>query len=209
MSNQIVEVDSGCGTLFVADSHRIMSVPVEKCLTPSESTFKSDFADLLQDTQDDELTDICFYIEERRTFRAHKCVIRARCPALFELIRGSHEFHVPDVSFHSFVRFMDFVYTDSVDIEGHTWDHLLVMSDAYDLQRLRELVEEYAVKRINVGNVLQTLGLAHQCGATRLKRTCMKLVLSNFTQLQAHIPTLPSLSECPEILTELLLAIPK
>merc|ERR550514_1442736 len=206
-----IRVDSGSGVLFVADLHALKSLRVVKCLPPTPGTIDSDLADLLCQEEQDNFSDVTFQVEGKR-FKGHKAIIANRCPKFKTLFKKHGDSDEPmdlaDLTYKSFVAMMCFLYTDRCYVDETTADELLQLSDIYDVDRLKRLVEEYVLKRVTLDNVLETLRTAHQWHAVRLKKACIKIAVRNFAFLQPQIPA-SGLDTFPELLTEIILAMPK
>mmetsp|Transcript_22464 Transcript_22464/g.49107 ORF Transcript_22464/g.49107 Transcript_22464/m.49107 type:complete len:572 (-) Transcript_22464:120-1835(-) len=209
-----VRIDSITGKLYVADQHQIKALEVVKCLAPSPGMMDKDVEDLLTQEDTDNFSDVSFQVGQQ-TFKGHRCIIANRCPKFKPIFKKHGDTEEPiDLpesvdNFKAFAAMMTYLYTDRCYVDEDTWEQLLHLSDIYDIDRLKRLVEEYALKRVSVAhkNVLSTLKVAHQCHANRLKAACIKLVVRNFTELQRDIPT-SGLENFPDLLTEVIRNFP-
>uniref|UniRef100_A0A7S1K9Q5 BTB domain-containing protein n=1 Tax=Vitrella brassicaformis TaxID=1169539 RepID=A0A7S1K9Q5_9ALVE len=203
-----IRVDSTSGVLFIADLHAFKAITVTKSLPPTPPTLNMDLANLLCQDAEDTFSDVTF-LAEGREFMAHCAIIAQRCPKLKDAINHSDGKPVAlEVSYKCLVSALFFLYTDRCIVDQTTQHDLLAFADRYDVCRLKCLVEEYMLKRVNLDNVLETLRTAHRCHADRLKKACIKIVIRHFAILQGKIPS-SGLAELPELLTELILSMPK
>lgn len=206
-----IRIDSSSGVVFVADLHAFKSLRVVKCLPPTPSTIDTDLADLLCQEDQDNFADITFQVEGKK-FRGHRAIIANRCPkfkVLFKKHGDSDEpLDLPEITYKAFCATMAFLYTDRCFVDETTAHEMMQLSDTYDIDRMKRLVEEYVLKRVTLENVLETLRVAHQWHAVRLKKACIKIVVRNFSFLQPQIPA-SGLEAFPELLTEIILSMPK
>merc|ERR1712224_679367 len=109
---------------------------------------------------------------------AHRCVLASRAPSFRPILRKAE---VDDViekphRYRPFVALMVFLYTDTCIVDDSTSAELLQLADTYDLDRLKRLVEEYIVKRVNIENVLDFFLFAHAAHAVRLKQATLRVI---------------------------------
>jgi speckle-type POZ protein len=83
--------------------------------------------------------------------------------------------------------------------------HLLVVADRYNLERLKIICEDTLCEHIEASTVATILALAEQHGCGALKRGCFKFVasLGNFKALTATDGFEHLMRSCPHLIKEL------
>ncbi|KAJ6727005.1 BTB/POZ AND MATH DOMAIN-CONTAINING PROTEIN 3 [Salix purpurea] len=135
--------------------------------------------------------DIDFQVGDE-TFRSHKLILAARSPVFraqfFGLVGDPNmdKVVVKDVDPLIFKAMLLFIYTDKLpdahEITGSTSmctstnmvQHLLALSDLYNLDRLKLLCESKLCEELSAENVATTLALAEQHQCMQLKAICLK-----------------------------------
>ncbi|KAL7566207.1 hypothetical protein ACA910_011278 [Epithemia clementina (nom. ined.)] len=92
------------------------------------------------------------------------------------------EIVLPGVSYEVFLRVLEFIYTDTLRINGDemTLDlgiHLLIASELFMLDRLKALCEDLIRRDIHVDNVMDILVAAHRHNASGLKDLSLEYIL--------------------------------
>ncbi|KAJ6429189.1 hypothetical protein OIU84_020760 [Salix udensis] len=167
--------------------------------------------------------DIDFQVGDE-TFRSHKLILAARSPVFraqfFGLVGDPNmdKVVVKDVDPLIFKAMLLFIYTDKLpdahEITGSTSmctstnmvQHLLALSDLYNLDRLKLLCESKLCEELSAENVATTLALAEQHQCMQLKAICLKFA-ANPANLGAVMQSegFRHLEEsCPSMLCELL-----
>ncbi|KAJ6983055.1 hypothetical protein NC653_026006 [Populus alba x Populus x berolinensis] len=146
--------------------------------------------------------DIAFQVGDA-TFKAHKLILAARSPvfrAQFFGLVGDPKMDkvaVKDVDPLIFKAMLLFIYTDKLpdvhEITGSTSmctstnmvQHLLAVSDLYNLDRLKLLCESKLCEELSAETVAITLALAEQHQCVQLKAICLKFA-ANPENLGGH-----------------------
>ncbi|KAJ6717944.1 BTB/POZ AND MATH DOMAIN-CONTAINING PROTEIN 1 [Salix purpurea] len=167
--------------------------------------------------------DIAFQVGDE-TFKAHKLILAARSPVFraqfFGLVGDPKmdEVVVKDVDPLIFKAMLQFIYTDKLpdvhEITGSTSkctstnmvQHLLAVSDLYNLDRLKLLCESKLCEELSAKTVATTLALAEQHQCTQLKAICLKFAANPATLGEVMLSEgFRHLEEsCPSMLCELL-----
>ncbi|KAB5538772.1 hypothetical protein DKX38_016305 [Salix brachista] len=142
--------------------------------------------------------DIAFQVGDE-TFKAHKLILAARSPVFraqfFGLVGDPKmdEVVVKDVDPLIFKAMLQFIYTDKLpdvhEITGsaskctstNMVQHLLAVSDLYNLDRLKLLCESKLCEELSAKTVATTLALAEQHQCTQLKAICLKFAANPAT----------------------------
>ncbi|KAK1614198.1 hypothetical protein QYE76_019715 [Lolium multiflorum] len=163
--------------------------------------------------------DVKFQVGEE-SFHAHRCVLAARSsvfkaeffgPMAMEEHTVKGVVHVDGVEAQVFKAFLHFVYTDTLpDIskEEEIWmaQHLLVVADRYDTERLKRVCEDKLLKSIDVNSATTTLALAEQHHYYGLKEACL-----DFLELPGNLKAVVAsdgfdhlATSCPAVLREII-----
>ncbi|KAL9351744.1 hypothetical protein Peur_054424 [Populus x canadensis] len=167
--------------------------------------------------------DIAFQVGDE-TFKAHKLILAARSPvfrAQFFGLVGDPKMDkvaVKDVDPLIFKAMLLFIYTDKLpdvhEITGSTSmctstnmvQHLLAVSDLYNLDRLKLLCESKLCEELSAETVATTLALAEQHQCTQLKAICLKFAANpaNLGEVMQSEGFRHLEESCPSMLCELL-----
>jgi speckle-type POZ protein len=165
--------------------------------------------------------DVMFQVGQE-PFHAHRCVLASRSPVFkaefFGAMKegspkGAVPVRVDGVEAQAFGAFLHFVYTDALpDIgdeeETSMAQHLLVLADRYDMERLKMICDGKLRKRIDVSSAATTLALAeqHRCCCHGLKEACL-----DFLDLPGNLKAVESTdgfdhlaTSCPAVLREII-----
>lgn len=125
------------------------------------------------------------------TFAAHRNILATRSPVfLAELFGPMKEkttsiIRIDDIEPRVFRAMLHFIYTDSLPPDVEKSDdtllmaqHLLVVADRYDLERLKLICEKKLCNNINSSTAATTLVLAEQHGCRGLKAACFEFLKS-------------------------------
>ncbi|KAL3579114.1 hypothetical protein D5086_020618 [Populus alba] len=167
--------------------------------------------------------DIAFQVGDA-TFKAHKLILAARSPvfrAQFFGLVGDPKMDkvaVKDVDPLIFKAMLLFIYTDKLpdvhEITGSTSmctstnmvQHLLAVSDLYNLDRLKLLCESKLCEELSAETVAITLALAEQHQCVQLKAICLKFAANpeNLGEVMQSEGFRHLEESCPSMLCELL-----
>ncbi|XP_057323400.1 uncharacterized protein LOC130666427 [Microplitis mediator] len=112
-------------------------------------------------------------------FPVHKCVLKKRCPALYEDVAryrptsgssNSDVLTVEDIHPEIFKRVVEYIYTDKVnDLDDHS-EYLLEAADKYNLKNLKEMCEMSLIENyLTFESSSELLDLAVRCNTRGLK----------------------------------------
>jgi speckle-type POZ protein len=129
---------------------------------------------------DRELADVAFKVK-RNVFYAHKIILKARAPELFELTEQfDKETRMPinDVVPKNFELMLKYIY--GKQIEASEWrqhsKEIIQASGKYGFSALREEAEIWHMKTLSVENVVEELLYANGNHCKFLKSTAMKFI---------------------------------
>ena len=136
--------------------------------------------------------DITFQIGDQ-TLTAHKAILTARSQYFHSLLTGglvesqSSVVALPDVSFEPFRIVLNFLYTQTFDLDhvGEYITDVFMLACKYSLPALRNKIEAIISYNISVENVASLLLLAESHNASSLLKTCCKFVAHNFDEVSA------------------------
>ncbi|CAA2934543.1 BTB/POZ and MATH domain-containing protein 3-like [Olea europaea var. sylvestris] len=165
--------------------------------------------------------DIVFQVGEE-TFKAHKLILATRSPVFraqfFGLVGNPNtdKVELEDIESCIFKAMLHFIYTDKlVDLQETTGStstctsaimlqHLLVASERFCLERLKQLCEAKLCEEVSADTVATTLSLAEQHHCPQLKVVCLKFAATNLGVVM-HSEGFKHLEQsCPSLLSELL-----
>jgi hypothetical protein len=155
-------------------------------------------------------SDITFIVGDSNTeLQAHKCILSARSEYFDAMFRigGMSESQQETVVYKhdsdTFRRMLEFLYTDSVkDLDKCTGAEvlsLLVISNEFLVQNLRELCETFAAKVINKQNVSKFLLLSSNHNGSVLRAACARFVQDNMPDLALDYSFRQEVERCPEL----------
>lgn len=148
------------------------------------STLLGDMRALLNNSQ---FYDVTFVVEGKEVF-GWRGLLATRCEvfrAMFTgTLREASESHIniTDVSYNTFYRIIEFIYTDSVTSDKMTLDdalQLLAAANRYLLDRLKRIVERWLLSQLTDSNVAAIFHAADLHQAHALRSACTLYVSSN------------------------------
>jgi len=132
-----------------------------------------------------EYSDVTFDIEGQFIY-GHKAILASRSDhfrALFTSgFKESTEDVIPitDTKASVFLAMLEYIYTDCLTIEDDDAVELLTSANAYSLERLKALCEDFVEKGLDVENAAWLLEIAERYDAQQLKGFCMYFLLNEF-----------------------------
>lgn len=130
----------------------------------------------------------------------HKNILAGRCEyfkALFSsnmLEARSSKIIEPEYSYASMRAILQFIYTDEAPALENIAVELLVASNKYMLERLKNLCEDYLAQTMTLENVIDILSLAELHVASELKSLALKFAVKHFEAV-IKLPAFKSLSK--------------
>mmetsp|Transcript_67271 Transcript_67271/g.194549 ORF Transcript_67271/g.194549 Transcript_67271/m.194549 type:complete len:622 (-) Transcript_67271:341-2206(-) len=171
-----------------------------------------DFTRLLNDP---ELSDVCFLVERKEVY-AHRAILAIRSEYFKVLLFGHMResvnsingalapIEVGDVSHKVFMKVLEYLYTDTIkDVNLELGVHLLIASEQFMLDRLKQLCEDIIRTQIDASNVTSILVTSHQHNAGGLKEIAMEFILNNLTEKEIQ-RGLSDLKSEPDLLVEII-----
>jgi len=157
-------------------------------------------------------SDVTFVINDIPVY-AHRCIIAARCEPLKRMLTGpmresgESEIVLHDVEYESFLGFLEFIYTDSVEaLEEDSIDlrytlDLFAVADKYLLEPLKNLCNSAIQRSITPENVAYLYAMAYENNAVEVRDSCFDYCLKHF----GRVIGTESFSDLPkELLREVL-----
>mmetsp|Transcript_15910 Transcript_15910/g.19420 ORF Transcript_15910/g.19420 Transcript_15910/m.19420 type:complete len:606 (+) Transcript_15910:599-2416(+) len=133
----------------------------------------------------DEFADVIFLIDDEKVY-AHRSILASRCEHFAGMFRSGMresidlEIKIPNVSKPVFLLLMEYLYTDSVMFEIEYAVELFILSDLYQLERLRKICITVIKRNLSLDNATGILQVASEEGCQVLKDICMEFVVTNF-----------------------------
>lgn len=90
---------------------------------------------------------------------------------------------VKDISFDTLSLLVEYLYTDSVNIDESNVVDLFVAADKFQVKRLQAICENFLIKNIDEDNIIQVFELADRVNAAQLRTFCINWILSNFGEV--------------------------
>ena len=90
------------------------------------------------------------------------------------------EIVLPDVRYEIFLRLMEYLYTDQVDIPLDMAMELLQAADQFGVDRLKKMCESKMLASITVDNAASIFHAADTHNAKSLREKCLNFILANF-----------------------------
>jgi hypothetical protein len=95
----------------------------------------------------------------------------------------SNEIIIPEVRHPIFLQFLEFVYTDSTDIDFDCAMELFQAADRFGAERLKKACERYILDVLSVETAGQILLLADSHHASHLRERCLTFIVSHFDEV--------------------------
>ena len=119
---------------------------------------------------------------------AHK-LLCLRCPYFYNMLTGEYmesrasELVVEDVRHEIFVLFLEFLYSDEVEVTLRVAMELFQAADRFSVDRLKAKCEHVMLSAIGVDSAAQILLAADQHNAEMLRERCIVFMLTHFDQV--------------------------
>lgn len=137
-------------------------------------------------------SDIKFLLEGTTVIRAHKLVLAARSPALYDQAvtsvascRDDDHVRIDDIRADVLKAVLHFIYTDQLPCAGalrvdfSMAGEVLEAAGRYRLERLRAMCQNILAESISTENALGTLKLEETLGCQELKDYCLDYIVSS------------------------------
>ncbi|KAH3763996.1 RCC1 domain [Pelomyxa schiedti] len=142
------------------------------------------------------LSDITFALQDDEgnpiEFKAHKAVLSCRSSVFKTLITSGFKesrtavIELPTVTPPVFRLFLNYIYTDQLQLdmsESDHWVELLMVANQYEVERLKNMCEDFIEKGIDVENVAWLFDIADKNGAHQLRAWCDYFLLTKFSEV--------------------------
>lgn len=159
---------------------RLVSVDPEDFLTVSEA--------LRKEFDSPETADLRFSVEGK-CIHVHKAVLKIRCEHFRSMFRSQwtedqqEVIEIGQFSFPVYKSFLQFLYTDTVDLPPEDAIGLLDLATSYCENRLKRLCQQIIKRGITVDNAFTLLSAAIKYDAEDLEDFCFRFCVSHMTQV--------------------------
>lgn len=136
----------------------------------------------------DEFADVTFILDDGQV-HAHRTILASRCEHFDAMFRSGmresteREITIPNVSRLVFLLLIEYLYTDAVTIEIESAVKLYILSDLYQVERLRNICVTVIKRNLSVDNATAFLQTATEEDCHVLKDICMTFVVTNFEKI--------------------------
>lgn len=187
-SPQLVEKLQDQNVVKIAsyNEHTAVLVKMDDCLADSLVSVSSSFVNEMKKlVNNEEFSDVIFQVEDQPIY-AHRAVLVQRSAHFSAMFRSGmreateRKVVIQGVSFSVFLLLMEYIYTDSVEIDPEHAIGLFVVADLYQLDRLKEVCKTIMKRNINCENAAMMLQEASDANCEVLKEICMDFIVNNF-----------------------------
>ncbi len=193
------------GSTVMNDMYKCRLQPI--CVP--RSSLSDDFRRLINDSS---TSDVCFLVEGKEVY-AHRAILAVRSEYfqamlfnghLSESSNGDIPIDIPDMSYHTFAKVLEYLYTDKVgDVSTELGIQLLIASELFLLGRLKAICEDIIRNEINLDNATSVLSASHQYNATGLKEIALEYILQNLSKKSMQ-DSLNELKTEPDLLVDII-----
>uniref|UniRef100_A0A8C6UBI5 Regulator of chromosome condensation (RCC1) and BTB (POZ) domain containing protein 1 n=1 Tax=Neogobius melanostomus TaxID=47308 RepID=A0A8C6UBI5_9GOBI len=159
---------------------RLVSVDPEDFLTVAEA--------LRKEFDSPETCDLRFSVDGK-CIHVHKAVLKIRCEHFRSMFRSQwtedqqEVIEIGQFSFPVYKSFLQFLYTDTVDLPPEDAIGLLDLATSYCENRLKRLCQQIIKRGITVDNAFTLLSAAIKYDAEDLEDFCFRFCVSHLTQV--------------------------
>ncbi|XP_056389093.1 BTB/POZ domain-containing protein 19 isoform X2 [Hyla sarda] len=139
-------------------------------------------------------SDVSFVVgRQRQVVRAHRCILMCRCKVFHTMFsrQSPQEMSVPFVieqlQPEVFMAVMEFIYTNSVTLDGHIALEVLTAALLYGLTDLRKLCEDFISRTLTVDMACEALQVAVTFFQKDLHQRCLAFI-EQHTQVVLDVP---------------------
>lgn len=135
--------------------------------------------------------DVTFMVEGKPVY-GWKGLLATRCEVFRAMFTGTlreaneSNITISDVSYNSFYRIIEFIYTDSITSDKMTLEdalHLLAAANRYMLDRLKRIVERWLLSQLTDSNVSAIFHAADLYQAHHLRSSCILYVSTHLHRI--------------------------
>lgn len=167
----------------------------------SNVTVSSNFIrDMKEMVDNDEFADVTFVVNGEYV-HAHRCLLASRCAHFAAMFRSGmresveREIHIPNVTKPVFLLLIEYLYTETVTVDVEHAVDLYILSDLYQLERLKNICINVIKRKISMDNAASILQASSDEGCCELKDICMEFIVTNFETFSKS-DSIRSLSHC-------------
>ncbi|XP_076041418.1 RCC1 and BTB domain-containing protein 1-like isoform X2 [Oratosquilla oratoria] len=137
---------------------------------------------------DEETADVVFLIDEKR-IRAHRAILKIRCQYYRNMFQqhwkesNLEEVEVKDYTYPVFRAFLQYVYTDTVNVSPEDAIGLLDLANAYCEEGLKKHCERIIRHGITTENAAMLYAVAIKYEAKELEKFCFRFALNHMTEV--------------------------
>ncbi|KAM6985977.1 RCC1 and BTB domain-containing protein 1-like isoform 2-T2 [Aplochiton taeniatus] len=159
---------------------RLLSIDQDDILTVAES--------LKREFDRPETADLKFSVEGRY-IHVHKAVLKIRCEHFRSMFRSDWNEDMKEVieigqfSYPVYRSFLEFLYTDNVELSPEDAIGLLDLATSYCENRLKRLCQHIIKRGITVENAFSLLSAAMRFEAADLEEFCFKFCVNHLTEV--------------------------
>ncbi|TMW64826.1 hypothetical protein Poli38472_008993 [Pythium oligandrum] len=130
------------------------------------------------------MSDIVFIVEDMPIY-AHK-ILCMRCGYFKAMLTGemlesrAREIVITDIRRPIFLAFLEYLYSDDIDVSVESAMELFVVADRYGVDRLKRICERRMLQSLCVDNAASILHAADLHNASVLRDQCLAFMLNNF-----------------------------
>ncbi|XP_072116892.1 RCC1 and BTB domain-containing protein 2-like isoform X6 [Mobula birostris] len=151
---------------------RLLSVESDNHLTVAQS-MKKEF-------DSTETSDLKFLVDGK-TIHAHKAVLKIRSQHLRSMLHDEEVIEIDQFSYPVYRAFLEYLYTDSVNVLPEDAIGLLDLAAFYGENSLKKLCEQTIKQGISVENAITLLSAAVKNQAKGLEEFCFKFCVNHLT----------------------------
>ncbi|XP_069837323.1 BTB/POZ domain-containing protein 19 [Dendropsophus ebraccatus] len=130
-----------------------------------------------------QFSDVSFLVgRQRQVVHAHRCILMCRCKVFQTMFsrQSSQEMSVPfvlaDMQPEVFLAVIEFIYTNSVTLNGQTALEVLTAAVEYGLTDLRKLCVDFISRTLTVDMACEALQAAVTYGQNDLRQRCLVFI---------------------------------
>ncbi|XP_062568129.1 BTB/POZ domain-containing protein 6-like [Saccostrea cucullata] len=128
--------------------------------------------------------DVTLYLgSNMEAVHAHKLVLCSRSPVFYASFEGplaeKGRFIITDIEKETFQQFLQYIYTDDVQLSYENVTSILYCARKYCVDKLTKRCEIFMEDAIDIENVFGILEEAHTYGLIGLKTKCVKFLVTN------------------------------
>lgn len=143
---------------------------------------------LMHAFDDENTSDLVFVVEDNR-IHVHKAFLKIRCDYFKTMFQScwkedsKDEIEITQFSYAVYKAFLQYLYTDSVELPPEEAISLMDLANAYCETHLKKLCERIIKQGITINNAFHLLAAAIKYEATDLHEFCFKFCVNHLTDV--------------------------